>query len=68
MHLDLRGDWKTDAQISIESRMGGAQVDLPRGVNIKGISSLKPREKIEGAPTLSFDISKNRSEIEFDED
>jgi hypothetical protein len=67
MQLDLDGEWKNDSQISIKTRMGGAQVELPGGVNIEGISSIRSREKKDGVPTLFFNISESNSEIEFDE-
>ena len=58
--LDLTGEWLTDAQVSIDSRMSGTAVRLPRGVRIEGLDTgrIGPIEEPEQPlPTLTFTVT-----------
>jgi hypothetical protein len=68
MELDLTGEWRADAEISVEGSMGGAEVRLPSNARIEGV----PGRKFEGPatgetklPTLRFKTSSAMGEIEF---
>jgi hypothetical protein len=68
VEFDLRGEWVTDSEISIETRQGGAAVRLPRGVNLVGIDQpfvrLQEPEELP-RPTLTFSVSAEQGELEF---
>jgi hypothetical protein len=69
MELDLRGGWRADAEISIDARQGGTSVRLPHDVNIVGIEAGRTVPQGESElprPTLTFAVSSQRGEIEFD--
>ena len=67
--IDLRGNWIQDATISLDTRMGGALVRLPREVLIEGIDreGLTIEETGETRPPrLTFEISADdRGDVEF---
>jgi hypothetical protein len=57
--LDLGGHWLADAAISIDSRMSGTEVRLPRGVRIEGLegSAIGPLVEPETPlPRLTFEV------------
>jgi hypothetical protein len=61
--LDLTGDWSRDAEVTIDSSMGGVVVRLPSEVNITGTPS-NDRQLDADAPTVHFDIQSKYGEIE----
>jgi hypothetical protein len=67
--LDLRGQWVQDAMITIDTKMSGALVRLPRDVLIEGIDreGLTVEENAETRPPkLIFEITTDgRGELEF---
>jgi hypothetical protein len=66
--VDLRGEWVRDAEISIESRMGGMAVRVPEGVRTRGLPrdrEAAPGEEAEDQPTLTFSYSSSMGEIRF---
>jgi hypothetical protein len=69
--LDLRGAWRNDADIRIESRMGGGAVRLPRDARIEGLEEfgVEPSGLASTAelplPTLRFTVSSSMGELEF---
>ena len=67
--IDLRGQWVQDALITLDTRMSGALVSLPREVLIEGIDrdGLTIEEGTETRPPkLTFEItSDDRGDIEF---
>lgn len=70
VQLDLRGDWKQDADVTITGNMGGGVVRLPRDVVLRGlenwidVSTTAPPDA-EGRPTLDFSVSAKKDQIEF---
>ena len=64
--LDLRGDWRNDSDIEIQTSMGGVNVRLPRDVHLVGVpgrlGSATPSDETDPRPTLRFDV---RGEVEF---
>jgi len=74
MALDLRGQWVRDADIRIQSKMGGAGVRLPTNVVIEGLEHTKgvnltpstPQGSKEiPIPVLRFSVSSAMGEVEF---
>jgi len=67
--IDLRGEWVQDAMITLDTRMSGALVRLPREVLLEGIDreGLTVEEGLEvRPPKLTFEIkSDDRGDIEF---
>ena len=66
--VDLRGQWRRDCEISLETRMGGLDVRLPNDVITRGL----PRDRSGPAgardatlPTLTFSYSTSMGDIEF---
>jgi hypothetical protein len=59
--VDLRGQWLNDSDVSIRSRMGGSQIQLPRGVRIEGLPGrgplLAPSDDEVPLPTLHMSTS-----------
>jgi hypothetical protein len=68
MELDLRGEWRVDSDISIQTRRGGASVQLPRDVNIVGLETrrvgLRGDEETP-RPTLTFSVSATQGDLEI---
>jgi hypothetical protein len=65
--VDLRGDWKRDCAVSIESSMGGVNVRLPDDVIVRGVPGrdATPEGGEAGRPTLDLSYSASMGEIEF---
>jgi len=67
--IDLGGAWSRDAQITIDQRMGGASVRLPRGVDIRGLDRPggldSPGLDEVPRPVLTFSVSSGFGELEF---
>lgn len=61
--LDLTGHWSRDADVTIDSSMGGVVIRLPRDVNITGTPN-HDRQLDSDAPTVQFDIQAKYGEIE----
>jgi len=58
--VDLGGQWVRDADIRIASAMGGAQLRLPDGVDIRGLATDRiaaPRQPEIPVPTLNMSVS-----------
>ncbi len=73
INVDLRGDWRRDADISFNVRKGGANVSLPDDVVIEGLDS-QPGVNVSSRdedpeialPRLRFSITvDDDSEVEF---
>lgn len=68
MELDLRGKWRVDSDISINTHQGGASVQLPRDVEIVGLETrrvgLRGDEETP-RPTLTFSVSATQGELEI---
>jgi len=68
MELDLRGEWRADAEITVRVRQGGGALRLPRDVNIVGLET--DRVALRGdeetpRPTLTFSVSADQGELEI---
>jgi hypothetical protein len=67
--VDLRGAWSRNARISIDQSMGGASVQLPREVDIRGLDRpgalASPGLDEVPRPVLTFDVSSRFGELEF---
>jgi hypothetical protein len=61
MIVDLRGQWVRDADVRIASLMGGAEIRLPRDVEIKGLAlgrnPAPGREPEVAPPKLEMSVS-----------
>jgi len=69
VQLDLRGDWRNDADVKVDVSMGGVAVVVPRDVDVTGAevqgASLLQVEKPEvPLPVLRLDLSFERGEVE----
>lgn len=68
MELDLGGPWSRDSDVSVRLDMAGGALRLPRGVNVEGIDAAGPRVRENrevGLPTLRFEVSTRRGELEI---
>jgi hypothetical protein len=68
MEIDLRGNWRTDAEITVRTSQGGGALRLPRGVEIVGLktSRIRPPGADETPPpTLTFSVSSTRGELDI---
>lgn len=69
VELDLRGDWRNDADVRVDVEMGGVAVIVPRDVEVTGAPvegpSLRVQENPEvPLPKLRLDLSYKRGEVE----
>ncbi len=68
MDLDLRGDWRADADVTIRTTQGGGSVRLPRDVDIVGLATgsvRAERDEETPRPTLTFTVSSSQGELEI---
>ncbi len=66
--VDLRGEWRQDCDVTLESRMGGLEVRLPDNVTIRGLPGDRrgsAGEAGEATPTLTFSVSAEMGGIEY---
>jgi len=66
--VDLRGEWRNDAEIEIEQSMGGVTLQLPRNVTIRGLrghDTGEPAQGEEELPVLRFSTSSSMGELEI---
>jgi hypothetical protein len=66
--IDLRGDWLSDAAIRLSVTMGGIEVRLPEGVDVRGLAAgdhhLESATPEVRRPVLRFSVSENMGEVE----
>jgi hypothetical protein len=68
MDLDLRGGWRTDAEITVRTNQGGGALRLPDDVQIVGLETSRVRSRGDEEtprPTLTFSVSSTRGELEI---
>jgi hypothetical protein len=68
LDLDLRGQWRTDAEIVIRATQVGGAVRLPRDVEIVGLETNRVRPPVDPEvprPTLTFTVSSSQGELEI---
>jgi hypothetical protein len=68
MELDLRGEWRADAEISLRGGMGGAEVRLPPDVRVEGVPGRPlqaPSDDELKRPTLRFTSTSQMGGVEF---
>jgi len=69
MSVDLRGEWRADAQITIHASMGGGVLRLPRNVRIEGLDTRRGvgsmDEEEVPLPTLSFAAESELGELQI---
>lgn len=66
--MDLGGDWRNDAEITIKGRAGGGVVHLPGGVVLEGLRrhGVEPIDSPEtNLPKLTFSVSTGMGWLEF---
>lgn len=66
--LDLSGHWLRDADISLQTGMGGGTVRLPDGVFLEGLPAGAGDDRAapdEGAPHLRFSLSGEAEKLRF---
>lgn len=68
LDLDLRGQWVRDAEIDIDSHMGGCDVRFPKNVVVEGLNTegigLKPNPEVK-APVLRVSVSSAMGEVDL---
>jgi hypothetical protein len=68
--IDLRGEWLRDADITIDSNLGGGSLQLPEGVIIEGLEGYTGlhggHEPEIAPPTLRFTVTQRRGEWEVE--
>jgi hypothetical protein len=69
---DLTGEWLNDATVDIQLAMGGGQVRLPRGVNIRGLSDPFAQHNVESdsdnpRPTLDMTVHFDMGDLQISE-
>lgn len=68
LDLDLRGQWVRDAEIDIDSHMGGCDVRFPRDVIVEGLNNerigLKPGPEVT-APVLKVSVSSTMGDLDL---
>lgn len=69
MNVDLRGDWRADARIDVQARMGGGVLRLPRDVRVEGLQTRKGIGSMEDLeiepPTLTFTTSSELGDLQI---
>jgi hypothetical protein len=70
LDVDLRGAWRRDAEVRIETRLAGGAVWLPQDVDVEGLerrlSSPRPAEVREiPVPTLQLSVEGDRGTLIF---
>ena len=68
LDLDLRGQWRTDAEVVIRTTQGGGVLRLPRDVEIVGLETTRVRPPADPEvprPTLTFTVSSSQGELEI---
>lgn len=65
--FDMTGDWRNDAQISLNGTASGVTVLLPRSLRVEGVPDLEPVQVAnpETSPTLFFAPGTNFKDVEF---
>jgi len=69
---DLNGEWLNDATVDIQLAMGGGQVRLPRGVNIRGLSGPFASHNVDRdsetpRPTLDMNVHFDMGDLQITE-
>ena len=54
VNIDMTGEWKRDALITMEGMASGVKLTLPRSVRVEGVPDLTGSPSGEGVPTLTF--------------
>jgi hypothetical protein len=67
-HIDLRGQWVADSEITVKFSMGGGEIQLPRNVAITGLEIDRPAPDLGpevSPPTLRFTASSDLGDFKI---